>query len=169
MSAYAMDKLDVALAALILNEPRAGVREYARRLGIARGTAQNRLDKMHEAGIIANFGPVLDAASMGFPLSADMHVTLVQRSLNEVVGELEKIPFILRADSLAGAEDVSCRVAARDHAHLETITSLILSIPGVERIRTDIVLRRRIPFRMQPLLDHLGNNHEQSASNRRGG
>ena len=130
-----LDKLDADLLRLVVEEPRAGVREYARRLGVARGTAQARLDKLVDAGVIPDFAPSLDPAA--------------------VVARIADIPFILRADSVAGTEDLACRLAARDHAHLEEIFSAIIAIDGVERMRSEIVLRRRIPHRILPLLEDL--------------
>lgn len=150
-----LDKLDADLLRLVVTEPRAGVREYARRLGVARGTAQARLDKLLEAGVIPDFAPTLDPAAMGFPLNADVHLTLRQADLGKVVARIAEIPYILRADSVAGTEDLACRVAARDHAHLEEIFADIIAIDGVERMRTEIVLRRRIPHRILPLLGEL--------------
>lgn len=150
-----LDKLDVDLLKLLIAEPRAGVREYARRLSIARGTAQSRLDKLLDAGVIADFAPQLDPAAMGYPLNADVHLTLRQADLEAVVARIADIPFILRADSVAGSEDLACRVAARDHGHLERIFADIIAIDGVERMRTEIVLRRRIPHRIAPLLGEL--------------
>ncbi len=150
-----LDKLDVDLLRLVVTEPRAGVREYARRLGVARGTAQSRLDKLIDAGVIPDFAPALDPAVLGYPLNADVHLTLRQADLDGVVARIAEIPFILRADSVAGTEDLACRVAARDHAHLEEIFSSIIAIDGVERMRSEIVLRRRIPHRILPLLGDL--------------
>ena len=146
-----LDKLDVDLLRLIVAEPRAGVREYARRLGVARGTAQSRMDKLVAAGVT----PALDPAALGYPLNADVHLTLRQADLDTVVARIAEIPFILRADSVAGTEDLACRLAARDHAHLEEIFSAIIAIDGVERMRSEIVLRRRIPHRILPLLEDL--------------
>ena len=147
-----MDKLDIDLLTLLVTEPKAGVREYSRRLGVARGTTQNRLDKLIEAGVIADFAPELDPAALGFTLNANVHLTLRQTDLNRVTARLAEIPFILRADSVAGNDDMSCRIVARDHTHLEDICQAILAIEGVARMRTEIVLRHRIPQRTLPLL-----------------
>ena len=94
-----LDKLDADLLRLVVEEPRAGVREYARRLGVARGTAQSRLDKLVNAGVIPDFAPSLDPAALGYPLNADVHLTLRQADLESVVARIADIPFILRADS----------------------------------------------------------------------
>ena len=41
-----MDELDVRLIDLFTAEPRVGVLEASRRLGVARGTVQARLDRL---------------------------------------------------------------------------------------------------------------------------
>ena len=64
-----LDKLDVDLLRLIVTEPRAGMREYSRRLGIARGTATARLDKLIAAGVLPDFAPSLDPRDLQFILA----------------------------------------------------------------------------------------------------
>ena len=55
-----IDSLDAHLILALAETPRAGVMELARRLKVARGTAQARLDKLRSRGIITGFGPDLD-------------------------------------------------------------------------------------------------------------
>lgn len=150
-----MDALDLSILEQLSTAPKAGVREYARRLGVSRATVQSRLTKLSERGIITSYSPNINPLEMGFPLTADIHCTIAQTELEEVINGLADIPFVIRADSLAGSEDISCRVVARDHAHLEQVSVMILNLPGVQRIRTDIVLRRRIPHRVLPLIKEL--------------
>ena len=47
-----VDRLDAALIELLAVEPRVGVLEASRRLGVARGTVQARLDRMRDRGVI---------------------------------------------------------------------------------------------------------------------
>ena len=51
-----IDRLDAALIELLAAEPRVGVLEASRRLGVARGTVQARLDRMREYGVITGYG-----------------------------------------------------------------------------------------------------------------
>ena len=46
-----MDDLDRSLLGLFADDPRIGVLEASRRLGVARGTVQARLDKLTAAGV----------------------------------------------------------------------------------------------------------------------
>ncbi len=45
-----MDQLDRTLIELFAAEPRVGVLEASRRLGVARGTVQARLDRLQSSG-----------------------------------------------------------------------------------------------------------------------
>lgn len=56
----AIDRLDGRLIVLLAREPRIGVLEASRRLGVARGTVQARLDRLQSNGVIRGFGPDVD-------------------------------------------------------------------------------------------------------------
>jgi DNA-binding Lrp family transcriptional regulator len=62
-----VDDLDTALIRLFAAEPRIGVLEASRRLGVARGTVQSRLDKLVRSGVVAGWGPELDPEALGYP------------------------------------------------------------------------------------------------------
>ncbi|MBC7273748.1 MAG: winged helix-turn-helix transcriptional regulator, partial [Streptomyces sp.] len=54
-----VDELDTRILRLLLERPRTSVREYARILGVARGTLQARLDRLEREGVITGTGPTL--------------------------------------------------------------------------------------------------------------
>ncbi|NEB79938.1 winged helix-turn-helix transcriptional regulator, partial [Streptomyces sp. SID14478] len=55
----AVDALDTRILRLLIEQPRTSVREYARILGVARGTLQARLDRLERDGVITGTGPTL--------------------------------------------------------------------------------------------------------------
>ncbi len=55
----AVDELDTRILRLLIEQPRTSVREYARILGVARGTVQARIDRLERDGVITATGPVL--------------------------------------------------------------------------------------------------------------
>ena len=55
-----VDELDSRILLLLAEEPRVGVLEASRRLGVARGTVQARLDKLIAAGVVRSLAPSLD-------------------------------------------------------------------------------------------------------------
>ena len=66
----AIDELDARLIRLFADEPRIGVMEASRRLGVARGTVQARLDRLQADGVVHGFGPQIDPAALGYPVTA---------------------------------------------------------------------------------------------------
>ena len=60
-----IDDLDARLIELLTAEPRVGILEASRRLRVARGTVQARLDRLQERGVITGYGPDIDPAAIG--------------------------------------------------------------------------------------------------------
>ena len=52
------------------SEPQIGVLRRSRRLGVARGTVQARLDRLVERGVVTHVAPHVDPAALGFPVTA---------------------------------------------------------------------------------------------------
>lgn len=50
-----MDVLDRRVLALFADEPKIGVLEASRRLGVARATVQSRLDRLEARGVITGW------------------------------------------------------------------------------------------------------------------
>ena len=143
---------DQTLLKLMLEEPRSGGREYARLLGVARGTVQAHVTRLEREGVITGYAPSVDPRALGFPVLAFVHLHVAQGKLDEVVTGLERVPEVLEAHSITGEGDLVCRVAARDHEHFEQVIQVLVGLPGVVRTRSEIALRERIALRVLPLL-----------------
>jgi DNA-binding Lrp family transcriptional regulator len=153
-----LDRLDLSVLRLLCDQPRAGVREYARQLGVARGTVQVRIERLQRTGALTSFAPEISPEGLGFEVLAYVHLHLAQGKLDETTQRLGAIPQVLEAVSIAGEGDLLCHVVARDNRDLEAVIQLILSIPGVIRSRTEVVLSRRIRPRIAQLIDWLAES-----------
>ncbi|MFF3766274.1 Lrp/AsnC family transcriptional regulator [Streptomyces sp. NPDC001922] len=151
-----VDALDARILRLLLEQPQTSVREYARLLGVARGTLQARLTRLERDGVITGTGPRLSPAALGHPVLAFVHIEVTQGHLDEVGDALAEVPEIIEAYSITGGGDLMTRVAARDNGHLEDIIQRLIQLPGVVRTRTEVALRERVPYRMLPLVDAIG-------------
>src|ERR1700683_5556614 len=91
-----VDGLDAALIELLAAEPRVGVLEASRRLGVARGTVQARLDRMTERGVITGYGPEGEPAALGYGVAAFIPIEIRQAGGHDPVAErLAAIPEVL--------------------------------------------------------------------------
>ncbi|GAA4836389.1 Lrp/AsnC family transcriptional regulator [Garicola koreensis] len=151
----AIDDLDLQILLLCVEQPRAGIREYARQLQVARGTVQARLENLQRRGIFHGWQPVIDPTALGYESKAFIRLNLAQGVLDEVTEHLVGLPEVMEADSTTGDSDILCVVVTSSPQDLEEAIQRILAIPGVHRTRTETVLRQRIPARTRPLLQSL--------------
>ncbi|MFJ4966647.1 Regulatory protein AsnC [Streptomyces sp. ADI96-02] len=152
----AVDALDTRILRLLIEQPRTSVREYARVLGVARGTLQARLDRLERDGVITGTGPALSPAALGHPVLAFVRLEVTQGYLVEVGEALVAVPEIIEAFSTTGGGDLLTRVVARDNGHLEDVIQRLIQLPGVVRTRTDVALRERVGHRVLPLVEAVG-------------
>lgn len=151
-----MDDLDGRLIALFSTEPRIGVLEASRRLGVARGTVQARLDKLVQTGVVTGWGPELSTAALGFPVTAFLTLEIRQgtgeHGGHDAVGaHLASIPEVLEAHTITGAGDLWARVVARSNTDLQRVIDLVLKDPAIVRSSTVIALATQVPYRVLPL------------------
>jgi DNA-binding Lrp family transcriptional regulator len=148
-----LDDLDRRLLQLIRARPRTGLLEIARLLGVARGTVSARLDRMVADGVITDFGPNLSPGALGYPVQAFTTLEVEQASRAGISAALAAIPEVLEAHIVTGPGDVWCRIAGRDHEHVQEVIDRALAIPGVRRSSTVIALSTVVAHRVQPLAD----------------
>ena len=147
-----MDEIDSKVIDLFASEPRLGVLEASRRLGIARGTVQARLDKLSAAGVITGWGPDLSPEAIGYPVTAFLTLEIRQGAGHDAVAQhLSGIPEVLEAYTITGAGDMWARVVARSNADLQRVIDLVLTERGIDRSTTVIALATQIPYRVVPL------------------
>ena len=148
-----IDDLDARLVELLSEEPRIGVLEASRRLGVARGTVQARLDRLQARGVITGYGPDIDPAALGHAVMAFVTLELRQAGgHDQVAGRLASIAEILEAHTITGSGDMLCRVVARTNADLQRVIDAIVDVPGVVRTSTVIALATTVGYRTIPLV-----------------
>jgi DNA-binding Lrp family transcriptional regulator len=153
-----LDDLDRRIVLLFSREPRVGVLEASRRLGVARGTVQARLDRLESTGVVTGWSPSLDPAGLGFPVSAFATLQIAQavqhgKGGHQPVAEhLRSIPEVLEAHTITGEADLMVRLVARSNADLQRVIDDVVSSPYVVRASTVIVLATEIAPRVAPLL-----------------
>lgn len=150
-----LDELDARLLLLLTDEPRLGVLECSRRLGVARGTVQARLDKLVARGVLGGFPPELDLAAMGYGLTAFAVLEIAQGRRAEVSAGLSAIPEVCEVHATTGQGDLLVRMVARSNADLQRVIDDVVNVAGVQRLGTSIALSTPVAPRVRPLLERL--------------
>ncbi|MFN2496425.1 MAG: Lrp/AsnC family transcriptional regulator [Pseudonocardiaceae bacterium] len=150
-----LDALDARLLLLLSDEPRLGVLECSRRLGVARGTVQARLDRMVARRVLRGFPPQLDLAAMGYGLTAFAVLEIAQGRRGAVTGRLTAIDEVCEVHATTGQGDLLVRMVARSNDDLQRVIDAVVAVPGVVRTSTSIALSTPVPPRFRPLLERL--------------
>ncbi|WP_019630016.1 Lrp/AsnC family transcriptional regulator [Actinomadura atramentaria] len=148
-----IDALDARIVELFAAEPRVGVLEASRRLGVARGTVQARLDRLARTGVVRGYGPEIDPAALGYAVTAFVTLQLAQGGGHDpVAARLAAVPEVIEAHTITGSADMLCRVVARSNRDLQRVIDMIVDVRGVERASTVISLADQIRHRTLPLV-----------------
>jgi DNA-binding Lrp family transcriptional regulator len=148
-----IDGLDARLLELLDAEPHVGVLEASRRLGVARGTVQARLDKLVARGVVRSFGPDVDPAAIGYGVTAFVTLEIRQAGGHDVVAtDLATIPEVLEAHTITGPGDMLLRIVGRSNADLQRVIDTVVATDGVERTSTAIALQTQVGYRVLPLV-----------------
>ncbi len=148
-----IDRLDARLIRLFTDEPRIGVLEASRRLGVARGTVQARLDRLQSRGVIRGFGPQIDPAALGYGVTAFATLEIRQGRGRDVRAHLATIPELLEMHTITGTGDMLCRIVARSNSDLQHVIDRLVDFDGIMRTATVIALENPIPLRVLPLTE----------------
>jgi DNA-binding Lrp family transcriptional regulator len=148
-----LDDLDARILLLFSAEPKVGVLEASRRLGVARGTVQARLERLERDGVVVGWAPRLDPVALGYPVSAFATLEIAQAAGHRPVAEhLREIPEVLEAHTITGGADLMVKLVARSNADLQRVIDAVVAAPAVRRASTVIVLTTEIAPRVTPLL-----------------
>lgn len=148
-----IDRLDAAILGLLAAEPRVGVLEASRRLRVARGTVQARLDRMQRDGVIADLAPTVDPVALGYPVTAFLSLEIAQSGGREsVVDHLRGIPEVIEVHTVTGSADLLVRLVAQSNSDLQRVIDSVVADPSVLRAATAIALASPIPLRTRPLV-----------------
>lgn len=139
-----LDEIDRKILCLLQENSRMSSAELARRVNLSAPGLQKRLRKLEESGVIGRYVTLVNREALGLDLLCFAQVTLAHHQ-PECVGQfcdrVKGLPEVLECHHLSGEFDYLLKVVVANHQHLEKFLSeKITRIPGVDRIRTSIVL-----------------------------
>lgn len=139
-----LDDLDRKLLRFLQENGRITSAELARRVNLSPPGLQKRLKKLEESGTIDRYVTLVNRAVLGLDLLCFVQVTLAYHQsecASQFCDRVQELPEILECHHLTGEFDYLLKIVVRDRQNLETLLSqTIAKIPGVDRIRPNIVL-----------------------------
>jgi DNA-binding Lrp family transcriptional regulator len=135
-----LDDTDRELIALLRNDGRTPAATLARRLGVSRGTVQNRIDRLLARGVILGFTVRLASEEGAAGVRAMMAIEVRSADTRAVVSALRRMPEVGRVHSTNGRWDLVAEIATADLAALDRALTGIRALKAVANSETSILL-----------------------------
>ena len=139
-----LDAMDRKVLRLLQNNSRISSAELARRVNLSAPGLQKRLKKLEQKGVIDRYVTLVNREALGLDLLCFAQVTLTHHQpecVSNFCTRVQGLQEVLECHYLAGEFDYILKVVVADRRHLEKLLrEKIIPIPGVDKIKTSIVL-----------------------------
>lgn len=139
-----LDDLDRRILGMLQNDARMTSSEMARRVQLTPPGLQKRLRRLEESGVITRYVTVVNREAVGLGLMCFVQVTLVHHQPGVVQRfreALQSLAEVLECHHLTGEFDYLLKVVVESNQHLDRfLFEKLTQIPGVDKVRTSIVL-----------------------------
>ena len=135
-----MDDVDRKIIRLLQEDARKSFNKIADRLGIAVGTAYNRVKNLEEKGVLKGYTIMLDSAKLGYGLTALILIEAEGRYLPDVEKALAQLDEVICIYDITGDYDIAVVARFKDRATLNNFIKSTLKMPHVTRTVTNVVL-----------------------------
>lgn len=135
-----LDETDRRIIEVLERDARTSLRKIAGEVGVALGTVSNRVRKMEEKGIITGYRVMLDSDRVGWGLTVVIGLRINKGLLIEIQEKIAKDPRVFGVYDVTGDFDSMVVARARDRRDLDDLSKNLLSMDGVARSVTHLVL-----------------------------
>lgn len=137
---YELDKTDIKIVNLLLEDGRMSASEISRRMGdISERAIRYRIDRMVEEGVI-QISAVVNPEALGFKIKADVWLEVESDLILDVAKKMAAFENVTYVACGIGQNDVSIQVVAKDTSEVYYfVTEVIRKVPGVRKTTTSIV------------------------------
>ncbi len=139
-SYYNVDEIDHKIIRLLQKDARKSFNKIADHLGIAVGTAYNRVKNLEDKGVLKRYTIMLDANKLGYSLTALILIEAEGRYLPEVEKELAQLDEVISIYDITGDYDVAVVARFKNRNTLNNFIKSTLKMPHVTRTVTNVVL-----------------------------
>ena len=139
-TSIALDAIDRQLIEQLRNNSRLPTATLAKRLGVSRGTVQNRIDRLTEGGVLMGFTIRLRGDEADGAIRAITALELRSGEARAAIAALKRCPEVSRIYSTNGRWDLVVELRAADLAALDRVLTEIRAIRAISHSETSILL-----------------------------
>jgi len=135
-----VDDIDRKIIRLLQEDARKSFNKIADSLGIAVGTAYNRVKNLEDRGILKGYTIMLDSVKLGYGLTALILIEAEGLYLPEVEKELAQLDAVMSIYDITGDYDIAVVARFKNRNALNNFIKSTLKMPHVTRTVTNVVL-----------------------------
>lgn len=139
-----LTQIDNRMIALLRKDGRASITTIAADLGVSRATAQARLARLTESGIIHRFTVDVDASVNADAVRAVMLVAVEGTKARSVVAALKRLPEVASLHTTNGQWDLVATVETTTLPEFDRVLREVREVKGVLNSQTNILLNRAV-------------------------
>ena len=161
-----INEIDIKILNIVQQDARISNAEIARQVGLAPSAVLERVRKLEERGVIRGYAAEIDAAQVGFGLTAFVFVR-TNECCSETDKFLSEIPEVLEVHDVAGDDSYLLKVRAKNTEELaRLLRERLKNVPNVASTKTTVVLQTIKETTALPL-EKLSENLEVSSAKRK--
>jgi len=139
-SHHKVDEIDRKIIRLLQEDARKSFNKIADSLGIAVGTAYNRVKNLEDSGILKGYTILLDSTRLGYGLTSLILIQADGSYLAEVEKQLAALDEVICIYDITGDYDMAVVARFKDRGALNNFIKGALKMPHVSKTVTNVVL-----------------------------
>ena len=139
-----LDDTNRRLLVELQTDARLSLAELGRRVGLSSPAVAERLLRHERQGVIRGYHATVDAAALGYPLSAIIRIRPAPRQIHKVAELVRSIPEIVECHRITGEDCYLATAHVRSVTHLEEIIDQLVTFG---QTTTSIVQSSPVPPR----------------------
>lgn len=145
MGTSPLDPIDIKIVGMLAEDARLSTRAIARAVAMSPTGVSERLERLHNRGIIRGYHAEIDPAALGWAVEAIIGITSKQgENLRELVNHVMTFPQVVTAYIVTGRWDILLSVRARSHQALQDfVVNILPASPGFVRSETMVCWEAR--------------------------
>ena len=135
-----LDETDRRILSVLQRDARTSMRKISKEVGVSLGTVSNRVRKLEGTGVIRGYTVLLDPEKIGWDLNVVIGLRIQKGRLIEIQEKIAKDSRVYGVYDVTGDFDSMVIARARDRSDLDDLSKNVMSVDGVERSVTHLVL-----------------------------
>jgi len=143
-----LDSINLQIIQALLDQPRSSTAELARKIGMSAPAVAERIQRLHEVGVIAGYRLEINPRAVGLPLAAYVRVRPGAGMHARVADLARRNRHVVECHRITGEDCFLMKVPLAGVAHLETVLDEFLTC---SQTTTSIVQSSPVTLRSVPL------------------